>query len=143
MDTKNFIKNELKKRLVESADKTINAGILIKCVRTNNVLLLHRNDTKRLWALVSGGVDKGENPLSAVKREIYEELMIDPNQIEITPVRVEQFPGINREFHYFQGLTNSEFKPILDHENLNWGWFPKTHLPSPLYEGLAQKIAEI
>lgn len=129
--------------LIESLEKKIIAGVLIKCTKTNNVLLLLRNDKVPVWALCSGGVENGENPLSAVKREVQEELFANPNIIQFKEIRVEQFPEANREFHYFRGLTNSEFKPILDHENLNWGWFPKDKLPSPLYKGLAEKIAEI
>ena len=31
----------------------------------------------------------------------------------------------------------------LDRENLNWDWFDKNHLPSPLYKGLSEKIKAI
>jgi len=93
--------------------------------------------------LVSGNVENGENILDGLKREIYEELFIKPNDIQFKFVRVEQIPEKNREFHYYEGFTNSEFKPILDHENLNFGWFSKDKLPSPLFKGLAQKISAI
>lgn len=118
-------------------------GVLIKCVKTGNIFLLLRNDKNPTWALMSGGVDEGESPLEALKREMYEELFVRANDIMFKHVNVEHVPQKNMTFHYFQGFTNSEFKPILDHENLNWGWFSKDRLPSPLYKGLAEKIAEI
>lgn len=143
MTTKIFIKELLNRRLMELDEKQIVAGVLIKCTKTGNVFLLFRNDKVPTWAMVTGGVDAGENVLAGLKREIHEELLIDANIIEFKPVGVEQIPARNREFHFYQGFTNSEFKPILDHENLNWGWFSKDKLPSPLYKGLAEKIAKI
>lgn len=128
---------------MELDEKKIVAGVLIKCTETGNVFLLFRNDKTPIWALVSGGVEKDENPLDGIKREIYEELFINPSNIQFKPIRTEQIPEKNMEFHYFEGLTNSEFKPILDQENLNYGWFPKDKLPSPLYKGLVEKIANI
>jgi len=143
MDTKSLIKERLNKGLMELDEKKIVAGVLIKCIETENVFLLFRNDKVPVWALVSGGIDKGENVLDGLKREIYEELFISASVIQFKPVRVEQVPEKNMEFHYYEGFTNSEFKPILDHENLNFGWFHKDKLPSPLFKGLAEKIAKI
>jgi hypothetical protein len=40
-------------------------------------------------------------------------------------------------------LTSKEFTPKLDHENLEWGWFDKKNLPSPLYRGMKEKIINI
>jgi len=143
MTTRNLIKERLTQRLMELDEKKIVAGVLIKCTETDNVFLLFRNDKVPVWALVSGNVENGENILDGLKREIYEELFIKPNDIQFKFVRVEQIPEKNREFHYYEGFTNSEFKPILDHENLNFGWFSKDKLPSPLFKGLAQKISAI
>ncbi len=128
---------------MELETKKIVAGVLITCVKTDNIFLLLRNDKVPVWAMVTGGVDEGESVIGGLKREIHEELFINPNDIEYKQIRVEQIPDKNREFHYFEGFTNSEFKPILDHENLNYGWFPKDKLPSPLYKGLAEKIANL
>lgn len=124
-------------------EKKIAAGVLIKCLSTNNVFLLLRNDRTPTWALVSGGIQNHENPIEGLKREIYEELFIKPNILTFKFIRVEYIPEKNMDFHYFEALTNSEFKPILDEENLNWGWFSKDKLPTPLYKGLTEKIANI
>lgn len=144
MSYKIFIKEQLTKGLMEtSVPKKIAAGVLIKCVKTGNVFLLFRNDKVPTWALMSGGVEEGENPFDALQREMYEELFVRPNDINFKPIRVEHFPEKNMEFHYFEGLTNSEFKPILDHENLNYLWCDINNLPSPLYPGLLEKIQAI
>lgn len=128
---------------MDNKPKKIVVGVLIKCIKTDRVFLLLRNDKVPIWSLMSGTVDEGEQPIDALKREMYEELFIKTNDIKFTKIRVEQIPDRNMEFHYFQGLTNSEFIPILDHENLNFGWFSKDKLPNPLFKGLSQKISEI
>jgi ADP-ribose pyrophosphatase YjhB (NUDIX family) len=143
MENKAFIRERLIKGLMEVGEKRIVGGVLIKCLKTNNVFLLYRNDKVPVWALVSGGIDEGETALAGLKREIHEELFIDPNEIEFKYIGVEHIPAKNIDFHYFEGFTNSQFKPILDHENLSFGWFPKDKLPSPLYKGLAEKIIKI
>jgi 8-oxo-dGTP pyrophosphatase MutT (NUDIX family) len=143
MTLKRFIKKRLTEELMGTTPKKIVAGVLIKCIETDRVFLLFRNDKVPTWALMSGGVDEGEEPLEALKREMFEELFLRPGNVQFKQMRVEQFPERNMEFHYFEGLTNSEFIPILDHENLNYGWFSKDKLPSPLYRGLDQKIAAI
>lgn len=119
------------------------AGVLIKCTKTDRVFLLLRNDKTPIWSLMSGGIDEGEEPIEALKREMVEELFVRPGNIQFKPIRVEQIPERNMEFHYYQGLTNTEFIPILDHENLDAAWFSKDKLPSPLFRGLAEKIAAI
>lgn len=40
-------------------------------------------------------------------------------------------------------FTKSEFIPKLDHENVDWGWFTKDELPSPLFPKLIDKINKI
>lgn len=129
--------------IMEEDDKKIVGGVLIKCIKTNRVLLVLRNDKNPTWALVSGKIDSGEDVLSGLKREIYEELFIQPSLITFKSMGVEQIPEKNIEFHYFEGFTETEYKPILDHENLNFVWADLNHLPSPLFKGLLDKIKNI
>lgn len=136
-NTPNNINEEMTKTTVQAA------GVLIKCVKTGNVFLLLRNDKSPKWSLMSGGIDEGEKPIDALKREMYEELFVKANDVLFKYVRTEHIPEKNMDFHYYEGFTNTEFKPILDHENLNFGWFSKDNLPRPLYTGLAEKIEKI
>lgn len=142
MGFKQFIKERLVSGITELEERKIVAGVLIKCVKTGSVLLLFRNDKRPIWSMVTGGIERGENVLDGLKREVYEELFIRPNQVNIDFkfIRIEYVPEKNVEFHYYQGLTPTEFIPILDKENLNSDWFPKDKLPSPLYKGVAEKI---
>ena len=119
------------------------AGVLIKSEDTDNVLLLLRNDKTPKWSLVSGGLESDEDPMECLKREIQEELSIDPSVIKMKKIGVENIEEKNMTFHYYEGLTSNEFKPKLDKENLDWGWFSKDKLPSPLYDGMASKLKNI
>jgi putative (di)nucleoside polyphosphate hydrolase len=116
-------------------------GCLIKCETTNRFFLLYRNDFSPTWGLMSGGVDEGETPIEALKREIVEELSINPNIIKFEFVRNEIIPQRpNKEFRYFKGYVKKEFEATLDHENLEYKWCLIDNLPEPLYPGLLTKI---
>lgn len=128
---------------MEEENKKIVGGVLIKCTNTNRILLLFRNDKIPKWALMSGTIDKGETVLDGLKREIYEELFIRATGIKFKPMGIEQITDKNMEFHYFEGFCDVEFKPILDDENLNYLWCNLSNLPSPLYNGLIDKIKNI
>lgn len=143
MTNKQFIKVRLKQKLMENEDKFIVGGALIKCTQTGRVFLVLRNDTVPTWALVSGHIEKGESVLEGLKREIREELSIEPDSVSLKFIRIEQVPEKNIEFHFYEGTTSTEFTPTLDQENKKYDWFSKDELPSPLFKGLAEKIKEI
>lgn len=129
--------------LTENKKKRIAAGVLVKCNETGRILLLLRNDKgdePNTWALVSGGIEPGEDVLEGLKREVSEEMQIDPNIISYKFIEKNYFTSKNLEFHYYEGLTNSEFIPTLDHENLDFLWCNENDLPSPLYPNLLSKI---
>ncbi len=129
--------------LMEQESKRIVGGVLIKCAETDRILLLLRNDKgedPNLWSMVTGGIDEGESILEGLKREVNEEMSIDPNIINYKFIEKIYISEKNMDFHYFQGFTKSEFLPKLDHENLDFKWCDKDDLPSPLYPGIIDKI---
>ena len=131
---------------MDNSKKLIAAGVLIKSTKTGKVLLLLRNDEgnePNTWALVSGGVDLGETILEGLKREVNEEMQIDPNIIQYKYMGEEESVRDNVLFHYYEGLVYEEFQPTLDYENLAWGWFKKDDLPEPLFPGIEDKIKKI
>ena len=127
----------------EESDIVQAAGVLIKCEKTGRIFMLLRNDKSPSWSMVSGGLNKDENVVEGLKREIEEELSIDPNIISLKFIYAEKTPNQNVNFHYFEGLTSEEFSPKLDNENLEWGWFSKDKLPKPLYYKMQEKIDKI
>jgi len=120
------------------------AGVLVKARDTGRVFLMLRCEegTHGLtWALISGGIDDGEEILEGLKREVMEECQIDPNIIDYKLKYDEN--ERDGKFYYYEGLTDTEFIPTLDYENLDWGWFEKDELPDPLYPEIDSKIEAI
>lgn len=121
------------------------SGVLIKATETNRVLLLLRNDypyAPNTWSMVSGTIETGESSLEGLKREVNEELSIDPNIITYRFMGSELLYN-KISFTWYEGLTHKEFIPKLDEENLDYGWFDINNLPEPLYPGTLDKIKMI
>lgn len=109
-------------------------GILIIAKDTNNFMLLHRVNKPIVWSVLSGRMDvSGETPLETIKREIKEEINLDPSFIDnIKKVGVVKD---NKIFHVFVGFVDEEFKPNLKlDENDDFGWYNETNLPSPIHK---------
>lgn len=109
-------------------------GILIIAKDTNNFLMLHRSKKPIAWSILTGKMDiEGETPLETVKREIQEEININPNFIDnIKKVGVVVDKKI---FHVFVGFVDREFKPNLKlDENNGFGWFNENNLPKPIHK---------
>ncbi len=62
--------------MVESDVFRANAAAVIINSR-GQVLALERDDIPGAWQFPQGGVDKGENPMDTIRREIFEEIGID------------------------------------------------------------------
>lgn len=125
--------------IVREEDKF--AGVLVKSVNTSRIFLMLRceyGNHPLTWSMISGGINIDEDILEGLKREISEECQIDPNIITFTLKSIED--ERDGKFYYYEGLTDNEFIPTLDHENLDFGWFDKDNLPNPLYPNLQLKI---
>lgn len=120
------------------------SGVLIEAKTTGSVLLLVRAfpPHEGAWSLLAGGVEKGEDALEALKREVGEEISINPDIITYSFVRTELTHNGDM-FHYYHGLAPEEFEVTLDDENLDYGWFDKDGLPEPLYPNLEYKVSEL
>jgi len=136
-------KDNTPNNIQESSKKISVGGVLVKCSKTDKILLLLRNDKKPTWSLVSGHIEKGETIIEGLKREVNEEMSIDPDIIDYKFIRTEHIKEKNLDFHYYEGLTSSEFTPTLDNENLEWNWYDKESLPTPLFKGMEDKIKDI
>lgn len=133
------------KNMEERPKRKQHVGVLIKCTSTGRLFMLQRGSAphKGSWGLISGGVEEGEDPLEALKREVNEELSIDPNIIQYRLAWKEKTTSTGVEFFYYVGFTNKEFIAKLDHENLDYKWASIDELPSPLFPNLDLKIAAI
>ena len=99
------------------------------------MLLLHRSTKPIVWSVLSGKVEKGEDLLKGLKREIKEEIRIKPNKIEgIKHLGSNKFD--KTLFHIFVGFVDEEFEiPNLKlDENDDYGWFSENEIPSPIHK---------
>ena len=120
------------------------AGVLIKALDTNRVLLVLRSDKcsePYNWALVSGGINTEEDTLEGLKREVFEELGTNPDILKYEFIDMETEGDM--KFFYYEGFTEHEFSPILNEEHDDFGWFDVNELPSPLYSKVGNKIKNI
>jgi 8-oxo-dGTP diphosphatase len=92
----------------------------------NKFLLLKRSDDPKIWqpskwALVGGGIEKGESPQQAVEREILEEIGIEIKKFIKTFSIQRHTDSIE---HIFACRYDGEPTDIkLNVENTNYGWF--------------------
>jgi 8-oxo-dGTP diphosphatase len=113
------VMNEDKKELNKNA-----VAVIVN--EDNKILLLKRSDypdswMPNKWALVGGGIDKGETPENAIKREVKEE----------TGLEIDDFINaftIQRHKESIETVFTCRYKGdptdiTLDKENTNYGWF--------------------
>lgn len=110
--------------------KRESVGIIIVSKDTNRFLLLHRVKKPVTWSTLAGKMEEGENPLESIKREIQEEIGVDPKTIK----GIEEL-GMTGTHHVMVGFVDSEFDiPNLKmDENDDYGWFSEETLPTPIH----------
>ena len=106
-------------------------------VRREHDYLVLRRVPERLgyWSLVSGGVEAGESPADAARRELREETGLDGDVVELPvvlsysllddppEVRARYAPGIETvAVHAFLVLAPRGWEPVLDAEHDAYRW---------------------
>jgi 8-oxo-dGTP pyrophosphatase MutT (NUDIX family) len=128
----------------KSMSKRDASGTLLVCKTTGRFLLIKRGrfgSYPGRWAIVGGGIDPGEEPLEAAKRELWEETQINPTNIEYEFFELQNELGT--DFYFFIGYCDEEFECRLNDENTDWGWFDMNTLPSPLIPLMKKSLNEI
>lgn len=122
------------------------SGFLLICPKTKELFLVKRAqnvDSPGTWCTVGGGVEKGEDFMQAAKRECVEELGSCP---EISDIIDDIDSSMVEDLVYktFVGVvsleTRENWKPKLNPENDEFGWFKPNELPKPLHPGLAYTL---
>lgn len=115
------------------------AGCTIVSRKTKRVLLVRRSQyvpKPYLWSIPAGSIDKGESPIHAALREVHEEVGFDG---QMSVVFEQQDGG----FVNFVCEVDREFRPRLNIENDDAGWFALDDLPSPLFPGLKRFLSRL
>ena len=65
----------------EESNYRLNVGLII--VNNYGKVLICKRKNSNQWQFPQGGIDEGESPIEAAKREIFEEVGIKPSKIKI------------------------------------------------------------
>lgn len=101
---------------VESpTDQPIAAAVI---VRDGKVLLIRRRlrEGTLLWALPSGGVEAGETPADAARRESLEEVGLLVTPLKSLGERIH--PTTGRRMHYFACSPDDGIPEVLDAQEI-------------------------
>ena len=106
-------------------------GIVIIARDTNKMLLLHRAEDPIVWSSLTGTMEDDETPMETIKREIEEEIGVNPNKIK----NIKELGVTKNNHHVMIGFVDTEFVvPDLQiEENDDYGWFDQDNLPSPIF----------
>ena len=65
----------------EESNYRLNVGLII--VNNYGKVLICKRKNSNQWQFPQGGIDEGESPIEAAKREIFEEVGIKPSKIKV------------------------------------------------------------
>lgn len=117
--------------------KTAVVGVIFD--EENRVLTIKRRDVP-MWVLPGGGLDPGEIPKEAVKREILEETGIEVEIIR----KVAEYEPINRltRFVHLYECRPTGGQLTTGDETFDLGYFPLDQLPAPFFHVHEEWIAD-
>ena len=96
-----------------------------------DVLLLRHSYGPKVWALPGGGVEFGEEPADAARREVREELGLTLVKLEALGILEETVSGSPHTGYLFTSVSNQH--PVPDgREIIEARFFPSHSLPEPL-----------
>jgi len=89
-----------------------NVAVILRKPKNGKVLVFQRKDHRRCWQFPQGGVDKGEDLIGALYREVAEETGISPDLYQIIACRTDyryKFPDGHLKKGQFCGQTQTYF----------------------------------
>ncbi|MGB3806501.1 MAG: NUDIX domain-containing protein [Erythrobacter sp.] len=96
----------------------------------DRLLLLRHSYGPKVWALPGGGLDRGEDPVEAARREMREELQIELDQVQSLGTLEESLSGARHTAHLFSARASSPPVPDM-REIVEARFFALEAMPSP------------
>ena len=132
----------------------------VACVLEHNgKILLNKGATDDFWNLVGGRIRAGEDSLSALKREMQEEMDIQITDAKLINVSENFFNYANKNYHellfvYYAKLddceiTNKQDFNSLDNPKITYHWYTTEEIkkinckPVTIYELINQEVNKI
>ncbi len=87
------------------------------------------------WSFWGGKLEKNEDPLDALRRELKEEMGFVPPMSGLNPL--DTYISKDKSFVYYTYVivTPKEFIPTLNHESSGYAWVDIAKYPKPLHDG--------
>jgi 8-oxo-dGTP pyrophosphatase MutT (NUDIX family) len=115
------------------------SGIFFYSTTTDRFLFLLRTDSKNpSWSIPGGTIDEGETLFDGLKRECFEEMEFDIENLKLIPI--QKFTNNNFVYHTFFCEVEHEFIPLLNYEHVGYAWVGKEQYPKPLHPGLFSTV---
>ncbi|MCP9221338.1 NUDIX domain-containing protein [Erythrobacter sp. LQ02-29] len=113
------------------AKPDLNGVAVIVLNDAGHVLLVRHTYGSGDWAVPGGGIDKGEPPADAARREMREELKVDLVDLREIACTQEHLAGTTHTAHIFaarvDGAVSPDRREIAEH-----AFFPLAGLPEPM-----------
>lgn len=116
--------------------------VILKREAESALLVRHQYKGKNLWYLPGGGVQIGEGPDEAIRREITEEIIIDTGEPVLAGIYKSGEKKGNITFLFCcYGRETVKIAPNSEIEESQF--FPLTDLPENLAPGVKERINEV
>jgi len=117
-----------------------NKGVKTLLFNDGYVLMVKIGYAHKKWVFPGGAIDKGEDPATAAKRELFEESGCMVDRVERIGEKVWQRKYGTVTTQYFYATTDSRALSIDDQEIIDAGWFSLDQLPKDRTERVDEEI---